>query len=265
MRKWLNGFVSVTACLAIHLTVSAQNDFLPSVSSYHCNSSFGGFYLGVHGGFIGYEAIANELPPAYFDAGAFTPTETYETLQAIDPSWEAGLQIGYDWIYDGRFFGLIADWAWSEAQAQLLKASTLFIMPLASPVPFTAEASRRMQWFSTFRARGGLNLVDSLVYITGGAAIAEFKTLISGGFSAAGFDTTPHHFHQHLWGWTVGLGMEHAFWQKLSVCIELLYLSFDTKKLSFSADFPDAANAFFFDFSDNGWVGRLGVNYHFAL
>jgi len=111
---------------------------------------------------------------------------------------------------------------------------------------FTCETKNT--WLATARARLGYAGWDNwLPYITGGAALGNIRVTNSGLDSAS----------RSKLGWTVGAGLEYAFWSSWSVKAEYLYVdlgNFDCGIACGTA--PDNVS-----FKAN--VVRAGVNYRF--
>jgi outer membrane immunogenic protein len=80
-------------------------------------------------------------------------------------------------------------------------------------------------WYATIRARAGAKLDNTLLYVTGGAAVGQVDM-----FSGNGMLSTMMNFMQGTvdtptkWGWTVGGGVEHWFSDQVSLKTEYLYV-----------------------------------------
>jgi outer membrane immunogenic protein len=161
-------------------------------------------------------------------------------------------------------------------------ASTTFTLPGAGP-PVTETVDERIKWFGTVRARLGYLPTDNLLtYVTGGFAygrvdrsgsyvnnsalgilgtIGGFSFFCSGGQTCAAGSSS-----ETATGWTVGGGLEYAFWQKWTVKAEYLYVSLESTSVTEIAltpvpgTLPSSFNA---NSRTNFNVARVGVNYRF--
>ena len=86
-----------------------------------------------------------------------------------------------------------------------------------------AEASQRVKWFGTARARVGYTLFDPrfLVYATGGLAYGDVH--YSQSFLDSDGDVGLTRQRATRLGWTAGAGAEWAFAQRWSAKLEYLY------------------------------------------
>jgi outer membrane immunogenic protein len=155
--------------------------------------SWNGSYIGAHAGYGrgDFHAIDNIVP------GFVTN---------LHPSgWFGGLQSGYNWQFAPNWlFGIETDDSFSG-----IKQSG-FDVPAANPTHVKIDG------FDTIRARLGYVMDRSLVYGTGGFALAHVK------FN----ETTLSQWKDYQGGWTIGGGWEYAIDAKWSAKIEYLYADF---------------------------------------
>jgi outer membrane immunogenic protein len=140
-----------------------------------------------------------------------------------------GGQIGYNWQGVGSpwVLGLEADFQGST-QRETVTAG-----------PLTAEA--KLPWFGTVRGRLGYAFDRVMVYGTGGFAYQHLEASATiPGVTVVGSDTGV--------GWTLGGGIEWAFFDRWSAKFEYLYINTDA--------------GVFGGRVDNN-VARAGVNYRF--
>jgi opacity protein-like surface antigen len=196
---------------------------------------FNGFYVGGNIGALSYRADRSDLDGFLTDNSGWTATDT---------AFTAGAQIGYDWQFGAKVFGVVADWNWTNA-----RATTADDPNGATPGLIRNE----MDWFATLRTRSGVVVDNTLVYITGGLAAARIETAIS--------ETTgPFTLDKTRWGWTGGAGAEFALWNNWSATAEVLYMQFRDKSFTF----VDGGTAFAFDLNDDAWVARVSLNYRWG-
>jgi outer membrane immunogenic protein len=159
-----------------------------------------------------------------------------------------GLQIGYNWqLSDNWLVGLETDSDWSGTEGSGSSSGTVKRFS-----PFTNTVDEKVDWFGTVRARlGYLPTSNLLTYVTGGFAYGKvehngsYSTTVgfvgnrpgpntfvcpgAGGpcFSGSSSDVAT--------GWTLGGGLEYAFWQKWTLKAEYLYVSLDSKSATETA------------------------------
>ena len=242
-----------------------------------------GFYVGLNGGYSWGSANTTIAPFAgLFPVAAFAPFR-----QNVDGGL-AGGQIGYNWQLDRSWvLGLEGDMQWTgERSSTSLTAVGPRYGALQNHLPDpaigpdfnaiatqTASLAYDLQWFATFRGRAGF-LADpqTLLYVTGGLAVGEFKytaqtttsvqlfgfgatgttpvgpPLVLAGATASSSDTRV--------GWTAGAGVERKFSPNWSGKLEYLYMDFGTKTY-----FAGTVNQADVSFHDN--IFRAGINYEF--
>lgn len=117
-----------------------------------------------------------------------------------------GPTIGLNWQTGAFVLGIEGDYSWSKAKATDLSGCS-------AP---GCEASYR--WIATARGRIGYAFDRFLPYVTGGAAFTRLQNT----FLPTGADNGS----RNLTGWTLGAGLEWAFWQNWSVKAEYLHVDF---------------------------------------
>jgi outer membrane immunogenic protein len=187
-------------------------------------------------------AMAADLEPApAFDwtglyAGAFasyTSLNSDTSLGAVSDDinldgFGGGMVLGYNHQMDNIVFGVEADIALQDIDG----SSTL-------PAPHTQDIDLTYG----ARLRLGYAMDNTLLFLQGGIAAAEFDADLAGGASIAS-DT--------LLGFQVGAGIEHAFTENWSVRADYLYTNYESVKGNPPVTFnPDGHNI------------RLGVSYLF--
>lgn len=201
---------------------------------YPCGPArYNGGYVGGNIGGVSYRADRSDLDGFLTDNSGWAATKG---------AFAGGAQIGWDWQSCNRLLGVVADWSWTNPEAEIFD----------NPNAGIGENSVRskMEWFGTLRGRAGLVVDDSLIYVTGGLAYANIKTTITDVPDSFAFDKT-------RWGLAAGVGAEFALSGGWSVNTEVLYMQFSKQSVAFST----GANLFSFDLNDNAWVSRIGLNY----
>jgi outer membrane immunogenic protein len=158
----------------------------------------------------------------------------------------AGGQIGYSWTTCSTVWGFEIDGSWVFGTRNFL--------PDNPNGGGTGGITTRIDALATARIRTGLALDSLLVYLTGGAAAARFRTTWEDNVDSVDF-------REWRWGWTAGFGTEWAWTRNLSLKSEVLYASFMDR--DHSATFTGPAT-FNFRHSDAVWVSRIGLTYRFG-
>ena len=152
-----------------------------------------------------------------------------------------GGAVGYNWQIQNYVYGLEAD------------ASFASIAGSSSICGVTAHVcGTKSDALGTVRARGGYAIDNSLIYATGGLAVAQIKAYDVGFSTTAGQSGSAVRL-----GWTVGAGVEQKLDAHWSVKAEYLYTSFARATYFTLTGFsPEKV-----DMSAN--IVRAGVNYKF--
>lgn len=235
MKKLFYGFALTFGVLTMPLSAD-DCCYLPQYDccDYYDEVDFSGFYVGGNVGVFSHTAHRNDLDGFLTDNSGWT---------TIDTNVEAGVQIGYDWQWCNKLFGLVADWNWVNTDRKVLDDPNGI---------GTGYVRNRADWFTTIRARAGLTISDALVYITLGAAVTRFHNDWR--------DVQEFNHHNTRWGWVGGAGTEFMLGCHWSIGAEVLYLHFSQETHSFTT----GGSTYAFSHSDSNWVGRVLLNYRFG-
>jgi opacity protein-like surface antigen len=246
--------IIVCATAVCGLTTPLAADFnccAPQYDPCCCGADFNGFYVGGNLGVISHTVHRNDLN-GFFSVGDVAPTN----FSSVRNSFEAGVQVGYDWQCNSTLFGVVADWNWVNNRHRSE------FSPLGSTIITTIDGSHhhRHQWFTTIRGRFGVTVCDALVYVTGGAAVHRHRSNFTfvGDDLGTAVDLDFRH-HRTRWGWAGGVGTEYMMGCNWSFGAELLFLSFGNHTRRFTV--PATGDVFRFGHSDTAWVLRFLVNY----
>jgi outer membrane immunogenic protein len=174
-----------------------------------------------------------------------------------------GGQIGYNWQFPG--------WGWgngfvlgieADIQGSSERASDNFSVLVPPEVTGTLED--KLEWFGTVRGRAGIAFDRILPYVTGGWALGNRK--LSGLVTVDTLPETAFSASSNMNdGWTVGGGIEWAFWDHWTAKFEYLYIDFgnrDNTTLFGPLDTPASPLTLTTGhFIEN--IARAGVNYKF--
>jgi len=189
------------------------------------DSSWDGFYAGVHGEYLwGEPTVGGSIVPFLPDGGDFD-------------GFAGGVTGGYNHVFDQILVGVEADIALSEADGNV-------------PYITSEGVNADLDWLSTIRARLGFVHEDLLVFVTGGLALGGLEAEIYG-FGPFGYD-----LDKTASGYTIGGGAEWAVTDRMTVKAEYLYIDLANK------DF-DVPVSGFESVGLETSVVRFGVNWRF--
>lgn len=191
--------------------------------------SWAGFYVGLNAGGAWGRSTYTDLAAIYV-----VPTNTNRLPGVI-----GGVQAGYNWQTGSFVFGLEGDVAFLSASK-----NTAFF------TPFLAHNSR-ISALATLRGRVGVAMDHTLLYVTGGAAVASIKNQ----FVDTGPPLTANR-SSATWGWAAGFGVERAFGEAWSAKLEFIHAGFPTERVV-------PAPGFLFALEDSVSIVRAGLNFHF--
>jgi outer membrane immunogenic protein len=227
-----------------------------------------GFYVGLNGGYS-WGRSSRDLN--FFNPLTGVPIATATGAGRDLNGGVFGGQLGYNWQTANWVFGIETDAQWTGQ-----KGSTTVLCPVAGCLPTAAPAgtaaaatlSDKLEWFGTFRGRGGVLVTPSvLLYATGGLAYGSLQTDVAlSGFTANGVPVTIVGSRStDKFGWTVGGGIEAMFGTNWSGKIEYLYMDLGSTSnsvvLPTAAGFPLGANV---TSRVTDSIIRAGINYHFS-
>ena len=237
--------------------------------------SWAGPYLGIN---VGYSAGKSKTDTVFSDAttgSALFATGSSDNLNGMI----AGFQGGYNWM--------TSNWlvAGLEADIQLSTQNTTptYVCPgaLCNPLigdaaPMTASLDRaqKLDWFAAVRGRLGATVTpNSMMYLTGGLALAEIKTAGTLSGSSLSFDengnpiVTPvgvnFYDHRTKAGWTAGAGIEAHLGGNVTGKVEYLYLDFGRVSTAATNPLNSTPLAINFDSRVTSHIARVGLNYKF--
>jgi outer membrane immunogenic protein len=139
-----------------------------------------------------------------------------------DASFIGGGQVGCQWQSASWVFGVEADFSGTDINR------TFVAGPLVRS-PFLPGDALNFQndWESSVRGRLGWAWDRWMIYATGGVAWANIETTFFPIDSPFAFSDS-----RTLTGWTIGGGVEYAFWQNVSFGLEYRFSSYDTERFN---------------------------------
>lgn len=201
------------------------------------------------GGYIGVSLGAGKHRSSFFDLGDPTCCQlafsNQEFLSLDRWAFTAGGQAGYNWQFGNVVTGVEADLSWIE------KSSTTIPADFFGGAPVFANSDFR--WFATVRGRLGWALSNTLLYATGGLAVAR----LSNGWGLVG-QTPSFSYDETRATWVVGGGVEHMLTQHWTVRVEALHSDFGTSPIQTITGF---AGNYQSKFTNSLTVVRGGLNW----
>jgi outer membrane immunogenic protein len=229
--------IAIAALLPAPSVRAADLDVPPPMGDLRPSTyDWSGPYVGVFGAAVAvdgsYDATCTNIVPCV--------TPTFTDMEHSGIGYAAGILGGYNYQVDDMVFGIEGDWAFGGKVA-------------TNDEP-TVDTDLSFNNIATLRARLGWAMDNTLLYITGGVAAVDME------FGAVMSSTESD--SQWAYGWTAGLGMEHAFSDNISGRIEYLYVGLPDTDFSMTdaaATTLDATQSF----NDIHMV-RAGLTYNFG-
>jgi outer membrane immunogenic protein len=230
-----------------------------------------GFYIGANGGWSAGHSSR--------DISFFNPVTGVAILPGAGSNLGGGTdlsgglfggQLGYNWQTNNWVFGFETDAQWTGQRgganflcAGLTCAPGVTALP-AGGIGTAATVDQKLEWFGTFRGRGGFLVTPTfLLYATGGAAYGTVNTNVGlATLTAAGVPVgiTGSNSSSRV-GWTVGAGGEWAFGSNWTAKIEYLYMDIGTSSTSAAFALAGIGATVSSRTTDN--IIRGGINYRF--
>ncbi len=279
MRKWIPVAIVSAHVFAHVLALGASAHAADKVPVYKAPPrampaayNWTGFYLGANAGVIWSNTTAD--PVSFTTNGVdFLGRQAvgqFPSFNVGSAAFTGGGQFGFNWQFaPAGVAGVETDLSYSGLNKTDTRifAATHFIGD--GPIDAnTEEASQKLGWLGTVRARLGITAIDNrlLAFATGGFAFGQVNDRVTtigvpnGAGSIAVSDVT----NATPTGWTVGGGAEYAFLGNWSAKLEYLYydLGSRTLTLDYAAVPGDAGNTASYRFHDKGNIVRFGLNYH---
>jgi len=200
--------------------------------------SWTGSYIGVHAGYA-----RSQFDGSQTIGFAVVPPSVSESLRA--KGWLAGFQTGYNWQFAPNWvFGLETDSSFGK-----LRTNGNGIVPGGGIFP----TSLTVDDLGTVRGRLGYALDRTLLYATGGLALAHQREVVTTGIGVGSIGTDIRDI-----GWTAGGGLEYAIDPKWSARVEYLYMDLGGQLSRTNAPATDQTSLKIQEV-------KLGLNYKFNL
>jgi outer membrane immunogenic protein len=248
-------------------------------------SNWTGFYVGANGGYGWKNTDVTETPGDPNTARvAFGFTNVPPaTASFAKKGGLGGIQLGDNWQFTDRLVaGVETDFDWSDVKGDGSAPTTIAF----GATPATFNASQKIEWFGTLRARLGYLPTDNLLlYATGGLAYGRVdesaNVVLPPGASNStgnfGFGYACGTFYGNATcftgaqsrtsaGWAVGGGAEYAFSRNVSLKFEYLYVNLGSGTFASPTVVVSALTPSFLNTSSGDaafGLARIGLNYRF--
>ena len=201
MKKILLAAAALTGLSVSAFAADMPSRKAPAVAPVAAAPLWTGLYLGANAGYAFGKSSQRDASVAPADGD-------YHVKGGM-----IGGAVGYNWQIQNYVYGLEADASFASIAGS---SSICGVAGLAAHTCGTKSDA-----FGTVRARGGFAIDNSLIYATGGLAVAQIKAYDVGFLTVAGQSGSAVRL-----GWTVGVGVEQKLDAHWSVKAEYLYTSF---------------------------------------
>jgi opacity protein-like surface antigen len=254
------GVAGLGAASAADMAVKARPMVAPPIMVYNWT----GCYVGGNVGGARADVRSDGVPNAVFvalNAPGAASVQATSIVKNTPSGFTAGGGVGCNYQTGIFVIGVEGDINYSDLGFSQIRGP----FPTNTSTPHTWEEHFRSNWFATARARAGVVVAErSLLYVTGGAAFAEYNT-----FKALDFPGNVGFRYQGTTsdskvGWVVGAGWEYAFTGNWSGKIEYLHMDFGNSSVLAFQNTPNSTNGVNHTFNFREDVVRVGLNYRFG-
>ncbi|MFN3663770.1 outer membrane protein [Yoonia sp.] len=177
-----------------------------------------------------------------------------------------GVTLGYDMQIGSLVVGGIADYMIGDFETENVVGSFQSDNPVGPDDRYASFTQSKWDSIATLRARAGVSVDRSLIFVSGGLASVEVNYRQDGNF---GPDASPGGYKPYSGretGFAAGVGIEHAFTDQLSFSAEYLYVGLPSVNggqffEDFSDDGPSEESSV--KFSSSAQLIRVGANWRF--
>lgn len=223
MKKFLLGTAAVavlgmaTQASAADLAARPYTKAPPMIAAIY---DWSGFYIGANGGY----GTSRKCWDFAGTTGARLATNLAEGCHDADGA-VAGGQIGYNWQAGAWVFGLEAQGDWADLRG----SNVSLVFP-------TITNRSRIDAFGLFTGRVGYAFNNTLLYVKGGAAVANDKY----NYFPTATGVTLATANETRWGATVGAGLEYGFTPNWSFGVEYDHVFMGRRDITFSSAAVDS-------------------------
>lgn len=227
-----------TPVMAADIPMKAPAYTPPFIAPYNWT----GFYVGGH---VGYGWSKKD----WTDISATTGLPTGFVATNHPKGVLGGVQGGYNYQLGQWVFGVEGQFSWTD-----MNGSSPFIEPNGTLSDESVHTD--IHWLASLAGRFGFAWDRALVYAKGGAAwVNEHHWQEFNGVQDTNVVSATRT------GWTVGGGVEYAFWDRWSAKIEYNYMDFGSHRYPFVATAD--GRLFPSDIAQKVQTVQIGINYKF--
>jgi len=246
MKKTSN-LLAATAVAALMSGTAFAADYSrsPVPAPVYSGANWDGMYAGIHLGVATQQSVCeptnNGNDPVNCAGYGFAYYGSAEHI-ADDHSMIFGAEIGRNWQTRGFVYGVAADLTLGSLKGTSVGCSG------------SCSYEAKVNWLASFRGRAGLAIDDTMVYMTGGLAIASIEDTVWAGDADMGKTQTSMPF-----GWVAGVGVEHRISSTVSITGELLHYAFNPIDIATTDGTYHLTATTDHEFT----VARVGMNFRF--
>ncbi|MFG1333276.1 outer membrane protein [Xanthobacter autotrophicus] len=222
--------------------------------------SWTGFYIGAQGGYAwAQNDFSKSHDPLYPADIAYYGVN--DANYSLDGALVGGV-IGYNYQIKNIVLGIEADANWADisGSGSYYNGNAYFA---TTCIQQNNACASKIDALGTITARLGVAFDRVLVYAKGGAAWANVEhtasntdlDVIEANYSASPSSTR--------WGWTVGAGLEWAFFNNWSAKVEYNYIDLGSSDVNFNFTPNTYINPFVSTVDQNINLVKAGINYRF--
>ncbi len=253
-----NILIGIVAFVALDGTAAIAADIPLKAPATTDAYSWTGFYLGANAGGAWSSADVTSTINPVLNPPADAILDAADSPSLRGSGFTGGGQLGFNYQSGFAVWGIEADFDYFRTSGSQTVTSEF---PGGGGVSITTVNSFGTNWLATVRPRLGIAFDRTLIYATGGLAVADlsYNTLFTS--SASNFEGAA--FSKTRAGWTVGGGLEAALAGNWTAKVEYLYMDFgsaDVTAPTFFVGFPDGLAITHSVHLTNNLV-RAGINY----
>ncbi len=185
--------------------------------------------------------------------GAFGYNADDDAWHYTESGFNAGAEFGYSYSWHRFIIG-------PEIELGYLGMEGSGAQPTSPSFDTIGKSSS--DFYTTVRARLGVDFDRNLLYATGGAIGINYKKRVVDHCTIApcGGSTVEAQKNSFSWGYTLGGGVEHLFEKGWSAKLEFLYFNLNGQNFS---GITNLGNLYDWTGQTFGYLIRGGLNYHF--
>jgi len=246
-RGIMKSFLMAAAVAAVAVSPAKATDAPMMVSDFDWSGLYAGASVGYGQGSADWKNLYGTYSSGPSDFWALT-------LLSVDPEGGlAGATLGYNLQRNSLVYGIEAEWSFADMNAQAGCTGN-------NPGSYFATCKTDTKWLATLAGRIGVAKNRTLFFVKGGLALGHFEYNISD----LNFDAPPYNTSKETkTGWMLGLGLEHAVNEIVTVKVEYNYMDFGSDRVKFSSGcgpYDCASSDFGTNVSQSVSTVRIGFN-----